>query len=71
MAGRKILGYILIGRGVSKIPGSVPIEGMAREDVDWNELESVPNARILFWFESISATLIAAILCKSPRQATG
>ena len=70
MAGRKILGYILIGRGVSKIPGSVPIEGMAREDVDWNELESVPNARSLFWVESISAMLIAAILCESSRQAT-
>lgn len=71
MVGKKILGYILIGRAVSKIPGTVPFMGMSREDVEWNELELVPNARILFWFEWMSATVIAAILSEFPLHRPG
>lgn len=63
--GKKILGYILIGRAVSRIPGAIPFMGMAREDVEWNELELVPHARFLFWLEWISATMIAAICSES------
>lgn len=36
--GQKVLGYMLIGRSVTKIPGSIPIKGMSRDDVRWSHL---------------------------------
>ncbi|KAJ9119209.1 hypothetical protein QFC22_003701 [Naganishia vaughanmartiniae] len=58
--GKDIIGFFLIGRSLTRIPGAVPIQGMARDDVDWARLGK--NARkdsLVFWSTCIGLTVLA------------
>ncbi|KAJ9103109.1 hypothetical protein QFC21_002531 [Naganishia friedmannii] len=60
MIGKDIVGFFLIGRSLSKIPGAVLIEGMARDDVDWARLgKNTRKDVVMFWFICVGLTTLA------------
>lgn len=66
VVGKKVLGYMLIGRSVTKIPGSIPIKGMSRDDVRWSHLGKVKkDGSMLFWILWLASTIVAAVCSKS------
>jgi hypothetical protein len=72
MVGKKVLGYMVIGRSVTKIPGSIPIKGLSRDDVRWNNLARVKrNSSMTFWSLWLLSTIVAAICSKSCGRSEG
>lgn len=60
LIGKDIVGFFLIGRSLSKIPGAIPIQGMARDDVDWELLgRNTRRDAALFWSVGLGLTLLA------------
>lgn len=60
LIGKGVVGFFLIGRSLSKIPGAILIQGMARDDVDWTRLgKSQRNDVVLFWCICSVLTMLA------------
>ncbi|KZT30913.1 hypothetical protein NEOLEDRAFT_1053480 [Neolentinus lepideus HHB14362 ss-1] len=61
--GSRIKGWLLVGRGLRFVPGAVMIEGRAKEDVRWDELqrEMKIEGRLFAWVViGITAIFLAA-----------
>lgn len=65
--GVRVKGWILIGKGLRFIPGIQLIEGRAKEDIRWDQLQLEHDAsnHAVFW--TITAVIVAllGIGCKS------
>ena len=64
--GVRIKGWILIGKGLRFIPGIQLIEGRAKEDIRWDELqlEREPSNYTLFWTVTLIVVVLLGIGCK-------
>ncbi|WVO15731.1 hypothetical protein L204_103393 [Cryptococcus depauperatus] len=60
-----INGWILIGRGVKWMPGSILIEARTREDILWHNLNKKHSRRseIAFWVEVVLVGIVLAMIC--------
>lgn len=59
-----VLGWIIVGKGVDLIQGALPIDGMTREDVNWQALGRVkrlPHNRT-FWILFLGLFVVVAII---------
>ncbi|KZT02505.1 uncharacterized protein LAESUDRAFT_661940 [Laetiporus sulphureus 93-53] len=62
--GVRIKGWLMIGRGLRFIPGIQLIEGRAKEDIRWDELQNEGGfARTLgFWTAAVMISIILAVI---------
>lgn len=65
--GERIKGWILIGKGLRFIPGVQLIEGRAKEDIRWDQLqlEHEPSNQILYWTVTAIVIILLGIGCES------
>ncbi|TFK56751.1 hypothetical protein OE88DRAFT_1650202 [Heliocybe sulcata] len=61
--GSRIKGWLLVGRGLRFIPGAELIEGRAKEDIRWDELQHEMNfgGRVIAWTVIGITTIILAV----------
>lgn len=66
--GARIKGWLMVGRGLRFIPGIELIEGRAKEDIRWNELqnEGGPARTLAFWTIAVTVAILLGICCKLP-----
>ncbi|WAQ87107.1 hypothetical protein PtA15_8A8 [Puccinia triticina] len=56
-----VFGWILVGKGVESIKGALPIDGMTREDINWQSLGK--KSRLpLFWILFLAIFLIVGVI---------
>ncbi|KAJ9110089.1 hypothetical protein QFC19_001760 [Naganishia cerealis] len=62
MIGKDVVGFFLIGRSISKLPGAILVSGMARDDVDWAQFrETTRNNEVAFWSICSGLTILACV----------
>ncbi|EKM61349.1 uncharacterized protein PHACADRAFT_84832 [Phanerochaete carnosa HHB-10118-sp] len=61
--GARIRGWLMVGRGLRFIPGIQLIEGRAKEDIRWDELqnEGGPARTLAFWTIAITIAVLLGI----------
>lgn len=66
--GVRVKGWILIGKGLRFIPGIQLIEGRAKEDIRWDQLQLEHDAsnHAVFWTITAVIVVLLGIGCKSP-----
>ena len=64
--GARIKGWLLIGRGLRHIPGVRLIEGRAKEDIRWDEIQNEGGfiRGVAFWTIVITVAMLLGIGCK-------
>jgi calcium permeable stress-gated cation channel len=62
--GARIKGWLMVGRGLRFIPGIQLIEGRAKEDIRWDELqnEGGPMRTTAFWIITVTIGVLLGIL---------
>ncbi|KZT74967.1 hypothetical protein DAEQUDRAFT_659370 [Daedalea quercina L-15889] len=62
--GARIKGWLMIGRGLRYIPGIELIEGRAKEDIRWDELQNEGSAMRStgFWTVAVTLSIILAVV---------
>ncbi|KAI0962461.1 hypothetical protein AcV7_001301 [Taiwanofungus camphoratus] len=62
--GARIKGWLMIGRGLRFIPGVQLIEGRAKEDIRWDELqnEGGPLRSVAFWIIAITTAIMLGVV---------
>ena len=61
--GARIKGWLMIGRGLRHLPGVQLIEGRAKEDIRWSELQNQSDwtRKLLWWLAVIMIAIILGI----------
>ncbi|RDX50995.1 hypothetical protein OH76DRAFT_1507025 [Lentinus brumalis] len=61
--GARIKGWLMIGRGLHYLPGVELIEGRAKEDIRWDELQNHDDQfrKVLWWLAVIMVGVILAV----------
>lgn len=65
--GARIKGWLMVGRGVRFVPGIQMIEGRAKEDIRWDELQNEGGSLrvISYWTIVITTAILLGVGCKS------
>ena len=63
--GARIKGWLVIGRGLRHLPGVQLIEGRAKEDIRWDELQNQRDwtRDVIYWLSIIMVGILLAIGC--------
>ncbi|KAL6304772.1 hypothetical protein BKA93DRAFT_732188 [Sparassis latifolia] len=61
--GARIKGWLLVGRGLRFLPGVQLIEGRAKEDIRWDELQSERDiySKVAYWITVVMITILLGI----------
>ena len=64
--GARIKGWLMIGRGLRYLPGMQLIEGRAKEDIRWDELQNYDDRfrKLMFWVAVIMVGVFLAVGCE-------
>ena len=67
--GARIKGWLMIGRGIRYIPGVELIEGRAKEDIRWDELQNATewgrwSRKLVWWMAVIMVGVFLSIGCE-------